>query len=92
MWNINTTVWTVIYEIHCRNPSLPGYYPFTIEIDGETFRAKVKTKRELGSINVYGTKRHWDFRLAAIGIETSEDTEESYANLIEAIESSLYIP
>jgi len=86
--------WKVLYEFFGHNESFPGYRPFSIEVGGEDFKSRIKVKSELGEINVHGTKRHWDFRLAAVGFETDDygKNEELCGELERAIASTIYIP
>jgi hypothetical protein len=95
MWEKKPARWTVSYEFLCRDTqSLTdyGYAPFMVEIDAETFVTQIKKRRPFGSINVHGTKRHWDFRIAAFGLESNEATEEAYGDFATALRLSLYIP
>jgi len=92
MWEQIPSARSVIYEISCYNNKLPGWNPFTIEIDEATFRARVKTKYQFGTINVHGTRRHWDFRIAAFGFGDDNINEQLYGEFANAIQSSLYIP
>jgi hypothetical protein len=92
MWEQNTHSWSVIYEIVCHDTRNPGSNEFSVEINGETFNARIKTRRHFGAINVHGTRRHWDFRIAAFGFGNKESNDKLYGNFARAIQKSLYIP
>ena len=96
MWEKSPSSWTVFYEFLCRDmqslTEYGSYNPFMVDIDAETFVAQVKQRHHFGTINVHGTKRHWDFRLAAFGLESNESTEGLYGDFATALQLSLYIP
>lgn len=92
MWESSVKDRCIIYEISCHDEGLAGWNPFSIEIDGKTFESRVKTRRDFGAINVHGTRRHWDFRIAAFGSSNSERNDKRYGEFAKAIQSSLYIP
>ena len=92
MWEQNTHNWSVIYEIVCHDTRNPGSNEFSVEINGETFNAQIKTRRHFGAINVHGTRRHWDFRIAAFGFGNKERNDKLYGDFARAIQKSLYIP
>jgi hypothetical protein len=92
MWEKKLAEWSIFYEISCHNEGLPGWHPFSIEIDGETFSTRIKTRYDFGALNVHGTRRHWDFRLVAFGFGDDEQNKVLYEDFASAIQSSLYIP
>ena len=94
LWEVqNEEPWSVVYEFVGHEKGILGYQPFSIEIDGErdTKDIKIKTKKDLGYLYVHGTKRQWDFRLAAIGSKISNDLDHRYNHFAEAIGRYLYI-
>jgi hypothetical protein len=92
MWEQNAKDSSVTYEISCHNEKVLPWSRFSIEIDGETFDTRIKTRYDFGAINVHGTQRHWDFRMVAFGFGDSEQNEELYGDFARAIQRSLYIP
>lgn len=93
IWEQQQSGWDVFYEILCVDCRTTRHRPFTIEIDGEKLdTVAVKIRREFGAINVHGVKRQWDFRIAATGVEDSENADPAYTELAKAVKSSLYIP
>ncbi|KAF8854467.1 hypothetical protein BDZ45DRAFT_693398 [Acephala macrosclerotiorum] len=87
-----TSIWNVTYEFHFRDTTAFDSPFFLVEVDGETFKTEVKVRRELGSIYCHGTMRHWDFRIAATGYESSRDIKGKYGAVRAAVENTLYIP
>jgi hypothetical protein len=92
MWQQTAAESSVVYEISCHNEALAGYNPFTVEINGETFDTRIKTRYDFGAINVHGILRHWDFRMVAFGFGDDEENEKLYGDFARAIQRSLYIP
>ncbi|TAQ83636.1 hypothetical protein B7494_g8040 [Chlorociboria aeruginascens] len=92
IWVLDSTGWDVTYEFNCLEEKKLPYTPFIIDINAETFAAKIKTRRNFGQIFVHGTKRQWDYCLSATGIESDESLEELYGDFANAIQMSLYIP
>lgn len=92
MWEKNANESTVTYEISCRNEKVLPRSRFSIEIDGETFETKIKTRYDFGAINVHGTQRQWDFRIVVFGFGDNEQNEALYGDFARAIQRSLYIP
>ncbi|CZS88930.1 uncharacterized protein RCO7_04602 [Rhynchosporium graminicola] len=85
------TRWTTTYEFIFTDIQDP-LYPVMIEIDAETFVAQIKARCCLGNLFVYGTKRHWDVKVAAIGYGNKRAMEDKYGDLATEVQSSLYIP
>ncbi|KAL2070674.1 hypothetical protein VTL71DRAFT_13700 [Oculimacula yallundae] len=83
--------WNTTYEFVFTDLQNP-LYPVMIEIDAETFVAQIKARCRLGNLFVFGTKRHWDVKLAAIGYGDSRALEDKYGDLATEVQSSLYIP
>jgi hypothetical protein len=92
MWEKTAVDSSLIYEISCHNERLAGWNPFTIEIDGETFRTRIKTRFDFGAVYVHGTLRHWDFRMIAFGFGDEDQNETLYGDFARAIQRSLHIP
>lgn len=92
MWENKLAEWSIFYEISCHNEGLAGWHPFSIEIDGETFSTRIKTRYDFGALNIHGTRRHWDFRLVAFGFGNDEQNKELYEDFASDIQTSLYIP
>ena len=92
LWDQDATESSVIYEISCHNEALAGWNPFSIEIDGDMFVTRIKTRYDFGAISVHGIKRHWDFRMVAFGFGDDEQNETLYGDFARAIQCSLYIP
>jgi hypothetical protein len=93
MWKHQQSSSDVLYEILCLDRRQARHHPFTVEVDGDKLNlgARAKTRRKMGSINVHGIKRHWDFRIAATGVATLEDTDPAYAGLANAVSRTLNI-
>ena len=92
IWDKNQCGWSVSYEMLCVDSRSGRLQPFTIEIDGEKLEARAKTRRGLGEINVHGIKRHWDFRISATGIETTENVDAAHTEFAEVVKKTLHIP
>ncbi len=94
LWESKVFSWEVTYEFIFFDNSTAEItrVPFMIEINGETFATQVKTRRSLGDMYVHGTKRHWDFKIAAVGHGNSRILEEKYGDLATILVASLYIP
>ncbi|ESZ90376.1 hypothetical protein SBOR_9233 [Sclerotinia borealis F-4128] len=93
LWSEKSTEWKVTYEFMCEE--LPTKKIFTIEIDAETFETHIVVLRKFGEIEVHGTVRHWDLKLAVEGIEDEEEIRDNwpgYDNLATEIQRTLYIP
>lgn len=92
LWERKVENWGVVYEFMFRDPKSGGL--FSIEIDGERFKAKIKVLREFGDIFIHGTKRHWDFRISATGDDgtTNAEHQERYGGLVDRLLDTLYIP
>jgi hypothetical protein len=61
-------------------------------MNAETFQAILTEPRDLGNIYTHGTKRAWDFRIAAFGGERTEMTDQKYGEVVDSLKRSLYIP
>lgn len=92
MWEQNTKDLSITYEISCHSERVLPWSRFSIEIDGDTFDMRIKTRYNFGSINVHGTQRHWDFRIVAFGFGDNELNEGLYGDFARAIQRSLHIP
>lgn len=92
MWKQNQPSWDVSYEVLIMDTRSVKHHPFTIEIDGENFKAQVKVRREFGEINIHGLKRHWDFRISASGADAEGNIDPAYIKFAEAVKDSLHIP
>jgi len=93
LWEKASPNWTVEYEFFfIDNFAHRPKSRFRVIIDAEDFGAQIKRHHPLGSIFVHGTRRHWDFRLTATGIEGNRGLEEEFGELATAVESSLHVP
>ena len=92
IWERTPAGSSLVYEISCHNERLSGWNPFTIEIDGETFSIRIKTRYDFGAVYVHSTLRHWDFRINAFGFGDEEQHETLYNDFAKAIQRSLFIP
>jgi len=90
LWN-QTAHWEVVYEFIYKERSECGNI-FTIEMNAESFETVLTEPRDFGSIFTHGTKRAWDFRIAAFGGERTESTDQKYGEVVENLKRSLYIP
>jgi hypothetical protein len=90
MWVGKRASWTVMYEFLVTD--MKTARPFTIEMDAESFVTQMKIRHGLGGIYVHGIKRHWDFQLAAVGFEVGKNVDQSYRDLSDAINRTLFIP
>ena len=95
VWNTEARPVTcrVIYEFICHRRGVLVYLPVSLEVHGDTGggQRRIRQKREYGQINIHGTKRQWDFRIAAAGYETEENIDPLYKLLGEEISGSLYV-
>lgn len=95
MWNTDSTpaAWRVIYEFICHHQGALMYLPTSLEVHGNTggSQRRLRQKRDFGHINVHGTKRQWDFRIAAAGYEIEDNIEPLYKRLGEEVSGSLYV-
>jgi len=90
LWVGKSASWTVMYEFLVTDVKTAR--PFTIEMDAESFVTQMKIRRAMGGIYVHGIKRHWDFQLAAVGLEVCKNIDQSYRDLSDAINRTLFIP
>ncbi|KAI9647347.1 hypothetical protein NHQ30_003732 [Ciborinia camelliae] len=93
LWSEKSTEWKVIYEFTCEEIHTNNI--FTIEIDAETFETHIVVLRKFGEIDVHGTMRHWDLKIAVDGIEDEKEIRDNwpgYDNLATEIQRTLYIP
>ncbi|QSZ33970.1 hypothetical protein DSL72_005550 [Monilinia vaccinii-corymbosi] len=93
LWSEKSTEWKVTYEFTCEEMRTGKL--FTIEIDAETFETHIIALRQFGEIDVHGTMRHWDLKLAVEGIEDEEEIRDNwpgYDDLAKEIQRTLYIP
>jgi len=95
MWNTESksSAWRVIYEFICHHQGALVYLPTSLEVHGNTGggQRRLRQKRDYGQINIHGTKRQWDFRIAAAGYERDDNIDPIYKRLGEEISSSLYV-
>jgi len=93
LWEKKSPNWTVEYEFFfIDNFADQSQSRFRVVINAEDFGKQIKRHHPLGSIYVHGTRRHWDFRVTATGIEGDRGIEKEFDELATAVESSLYVP
>lgn len=93
LWSEKSTEWKVTYDITCAESRTCKL--FTIEVDAETFETHIVVLKKFGEIDVHGTMRHWDLKLAVEGIEDEEEIRDGwpgYDDLAKEIQRTLYIP
>lgn len=95
LWNTEEKPVTcrVIHEFICHRKGALVYSPVSLEVHGDTggSQRRIRQKRDYGQINIHGTKRQWDFRIAAAGYETEDNIDPIYKLLGEEIGGSLYV-
>ncbi|CAG8975536.1 hypothetical protein HYALB_00005604 [Hymenoscyphus albidus] len=93
IWNGKCDSWGVMYRLVFHDVELQSR--FSVEIDGERFKAKIRTQpqRDFGEIYIHGTKRHWDCRISVTGDDgdTNPLYKDRYSALVKKILDTLYI-
>ncbi|KAG9240013.1 hypothetical protein BJ878DRAFT_528764 [Calycina marina] len=93
LWNTGVKLWRLVYEFVCHRKNAPTFQSISVEINGRNAaQRRFRQKRDYGAVNVYGTKRQWDFRISAVGYEADDKVDPLCRLLSDEVAATLHVP